>query len=260
MVLAVLIGSLATFLGGDHSIDPSPAAANSPALGVNVSIDKMDASANTAQVTWWVQPEGTLSADGVPSRDVVLSAPELSDAEVTFKASVQPTTHTATIEFPSGDTSLYPFDAYTSRLHFAAESAGSAVPVLVTVTTSDPGFTLSGRSDASSDAVTTSLTVQRTLSARGMAVLMFFIMWALALAVAAAAWVILRKGSGLVWPAMGWMAATLFALVAFRNAAPGSPPIGCLLDLTAFFWAELIVVASLVSVVGRGIVIETRAG
>ncbi|AJF65975.1 hypothetical protein SVTN_17835 [Streptomyces vietnamensis] len=44
-----------------------------------------------------------------------------------------------------------------------------------------------------------------------------------------------------MWPAMGWMAATLFALAGFRNSAPGSPPIGCLLDGTAFLQAEAIV-------------------
>jgi len=54
-----------------------------------------------------------------------------------------------------------------------------------------------------------------------------------------AALTIVSKGMGLVWPAMGWMAATLFALVGFRNAAPGSPPIGALIDYGAFFWAEL---------------------
>ncbi|MFI6764769.1 DUF4436 family protein [Streptomyces sp. NPDC050355] len=31
---------------------------------------------------------------------------------------------------------------------------------------------------------------------------------------------------GLVWAAMGWMAATLFALVGFRDAAPSAQPIG----------------------------------
>ena len=32
-----------------------------------------------------------------------------------------------------------------------------------------------------------------------------------------------------------------------RNAAPGSPPIGSLIDYAAFFWAEGIIAASLVT-------------
>ncbi|WP_223244548.1 DUF4436 family protein [Streptomyces sp. CBMA156] len=52
------------------------------------------------------------------------------------------------------------------------------------------------------------------------------------------------------------MAATLFALVGLRNAAPGSPPIGSLLDYAAFFWAELLVAVGLTMVVVRGARIE----
>ncbi|MFF2744216.1 DUF4436 family protein [Kitasatospora sp. NPDC058048] len=40
---------------------------------------------------------------------------------------------------------------------------------------------------------------------------------------------------------MSGMAATLFALVGIRNAAPGGPPIGSLIDCIAFFWAEAII-------------------
>ncbi|MEU8510855.1 DUF4436 family protein [Kitasatospora sp. NPDC048722] len=57
-------------------------------------------------------------------------------------------------------------------------------------------------------------------------------------------------------PALGWMAATLFALAGFRNTAPGAPPIGCLLDHTAFLWAEAIVAFSVVYVVLRGTPVE----
>jgi hypothetical protein len=35
--------------------------------------------------------------------------------------------------------------------------------------------------------------------------------------------------------------------VSVRNAAPGSPPIGPLIDYAAFFWAEGIIAASLVT-------------
>jgi hypothetical protein len=37
------------------------------------------------------------------------------------------------------------------------------------------------------------------------------------------------------------MAASLFALAAFRNTAPGSPPIGSILDYAAFLWTEAII-------------------
>ncbi|MFD0574689.1 DUF4436 family protein [Kitasatospora gansuensis] len=54
------------------------------------------------------------------------------------------------------------------------------------------------------------------------------------------------------------MAATLFALVGLRNAAPGSPPIGSVIDYVAFFWAEGIIAASLACTVAFGLRVEHR--
>ncbi|HEV7974050.1 DUF4436 family protein [Amycolatopsis sp.] len=62
--------------------------------------------------------------------------------------------------------------------------------------------------------------------------------------------------SGLVWPAFGFMAATLFALAGFRNLAPGLPPIGSLLDYAAFLWAEVIIALNVVVSVVSGAVTE----
>jgi hypothetical protein len=96
----------------------------------------------------------------------------------------------------------------------------------------------------------------RISRSRGTLILVWFMMvamWALALSVLGGAWVLVTRRSGLVWPALGWMAATLFALVSMRNAAPGSPPIGSLIDYAAFFWAEAIVAASLTYAVVGGI-------
>ena len=57
----------------------------------------------------------------------------------------------------------------------------------------------------------------------------------------------------------GWMAATLCALVSVRQAAPGSPPIGSLIDYAAFFWAEGIIAVSLVAAVFAGYRAESPA-
>ncbi|MET9571334.1 DUF4436 family protein [Streptomyces virginiae] len=70
------------------------------------------------------------------------------------------------------------------------------------------------------------------------AVLMTVVMWALAASVLTGTWYLASRGEGLVRPAPDWRAATLFALAAFRNTAPGSPPVGCVLDRLAFLWAE----------------------
>jgi hypothetical protein len=44
---------------------------------------------------------------------------------------------------------------------------------------------------------------------------------------------------------VGLAGALLFGFVAFRNAMPGTPPIGTLGDFRSFFWAEGLVAACL---------------
>jgi hypothetical protein len=46
-------------------------------------------------------------------------------------------------------------------------------------------------------------------------------------------------------PLVGLLGALLFGFVAFRNAMPGTPPIGTLADFISFFWAEGLVAACL---------------
>jgi len=50
------------------------------------------------------------------------------------------------------------------------------------------------------------------------------------------------------------MAAILFALIPLRNAVPGNPPIGSIIDFGSFFIAEAIISLALIS----GIVIGFR--
>lgn len=90
------------------------------------------------------------------------------------------------------------------------------------------------------------------------AVFMMAAMWALAVSVLIGAWFLVTRRKGPTWPALGWMAATLFALAAFRNTAPGTPPIGCLMDYIAFLWAETVIAFCLVTVAVTGFTAERR--
>jgi hypothetical protein len=55
------------------------------------------------------------------------------------------------------------------------------------------------------------------------------------------------------------MAATLFALAAFRNTAPGTPPIGGVPDWFACLWAETVIALCLITVVTTGVRSTLRA-
>jgi hypothetical protein len=100
--------------------------------------------------------------------------------------------------------------------------------------------------------------VSRAQGTKFLAVFMMVVMWALALSVLGGAYVLVSRRRGLVWPALGWMAATLFALAGMRNTAPGSPPVGCVLDYAAFFWAELLTAVGVVAVSVFGVLTERR--
>ncbi|MEV7603651.1 DUF4436 family protein [Kitasatospora sp. NPDC089797] len=158
-----------------------------------------------------------------------------------------------------GTESDYPFDRYRFALGFAATDAAGPVPVGLVFADVDPFFVVRPTTSPLGSGVR--MLEGRISRGRSTFILSWFMiaaMWALALAVLAGAEVLYRKGEGLVWPSLGWMAATLFALIGMRNAAPGSPPIGSLMDYLAFFWAEGIIAASLAFTVVAGTRVEHR--
>ena len=109
------------------------------------------------------------------------------------------------------------------------------------------------------DAVDLTVHVSRAQGSKFLAGFMMVVMWALALSVLGGAWILVSKRRGLVWPALGWMAATLFALAGLRNTAPGAPPIGCVLDYAAFFCAELLTAVGVVAVSVAGVITERKS-
>lgn len=61
---------------------------------------------------------------------------------------------------------------------------------------------------------------------------------------------------GLIFPGCSMMAAILFALIPLRNAVPGNPPIGSVIDFVSFFIAETVIAAALIASVIVGYRVE----
>ncbi|MEU4277293.1 DUF4436 family protein [Streptomyces tanashiensis] len=146
-----------------------------------------------------------------------------------------------------------------SRRPSGAAQGGEKVSVRMTPSNNDALF--SADADGSEDNGTAVFDVGlgRSHSVLVFAVFVMTAMWALAAAVLTGAWFLVTRREGLSWPALGWMAATLFALAAFRNTAPGTPPIGSLMDYLAFLWAETVIASCLVTVVVTGFGAERRS-
>ena len=163
------------------------------------------------------------------------------------------------VAITGGSISDYPFDTYDTDIEFWAVQGGEPVPVRMLFSNADTLFSVSVTPPVSGREAAVALKLSRSGSLLTFAVFMMVAMWALASSVLLGAWYLTTRRQGLVWPALAWMAATLFALAGFRNTAPGTPPIGCVMDWFAFFWAEAVIALCLIVVVTFGIRTALRA-
>ncbi len=259
VAVAVAIGALGFFGEFSSRNVEYTIADNAPAtdsVTVQVTVQRIEPAAREMVLQVLVIPAGSYTDAGdptQPSKDLVLDTSSLITAPLTFKAHDRITARELRVPL-DGVVSFYPFDTYNTDLYLGLDAAGSPVPVQLTVTDHDPGFVSRPMANQVGDGyVVAELQVNRSRSTYILAWFQVIVMWALGLSVLAGAVHIVRHRLGLVWPAMGWMAATLFALVGFRNSAPGLPPIGSLIDYSAFFWAEAVITLSLVLVTVQGV-------
>ncbi|GAA1227140.1 DUF4436 domain-containing protein [Kitasatospora nipponensis] len=267
-LIAALVGTgIALYLNERDSRQESRQLGGTTAAAwVEAQVVSQEVSATNQELTLYtvLVPHGTLAAapDSLEfTRAVDVTVTSLTTTTLHVTAGQAAQTQALAVGMFGGTASDYPFDHYRLSVGWEASEHGTPVPVTLMFTDADPFFVV--RPDADTGAVgeltVLDARVSRSRSTFILAWFMIAAMWALALAVLGGAEVLIRKRQGLVWPALGWMAATLFALVGLRNAAPGSPPIGCLMDYVAFFWAEGIIAAGLTCTAAFGIRAERHA-
>jgi hypothetical protein len=227
---------------------------------LDVTLQRVDTTSRQLAVVVLAHPRGRYAqSDLVPSQDLVVDTTSLSQGTVRFPAGDRVAAQNITVGLDTGVLTDYPFDRYTTTVGFGVSVADKPVPVDMVFRNFDPLFLVSPTGAAEqSGGVAADLQFNRS---RGTFILAWFLMgamWVLALSVLGASVIIVRQRRGLPWPALGWMAATLFALVVVRNAVPGSPPIGSLFDYAAFLWAEALIAVSVGVVSVCGIVVEHR--
>jgi hypothetical protein len=259
VVIAVTIGALGFFAEFSSRNVEYTIGGDAPAAGVvsvEITVQRIEAATREMVLQVLVVPSGSYADQGqstAPAKDLVLDTSSLTTAPLTFRAHDRITARELRIPL-DGVVSFFPFDRYNADLYVGVDAAGTPAPVRLVVTDHDPGFVTQPVSQQTGDGfVGSQLHVTRSRSTYILAWFQGIVMWLLGLSVLAGALYIVRHRLGLVWPALGWMAATLFALVGFRNAAPGLPPIGSLIDYCAFFWAEAIITLSLVLVIVKGV-------
>ncbi|WP_083255257.1 DUF4436 family protein [Amycolatopsis orientalis] len=228
-------------------------------IEVNASVLRVDAAAREAVLRVLVVPVGRFGEDdGVaPAGELRLLNSSSLRGDHVFPAHQRISSLDLPIALTGGAVTDYPFDGYEARIEFAALHNGESAPVLFTLDKVDSLFSFSVKDYRAWNAQGgLDVRFARSTSVLVFAVFMMITMWGLAIAVFFGTRHLITRRRGLVWPSFGFMAATLFALAGFRNLAPGSPPIGSLLDYTAFLWAEVVIALCVVVAVVTGAVTE----
>lgn len=243
LIAAVAIWSQTSGAAGGAATVQTNADAPSDRVDVTATVVRVDPTAGELLLRLQVIPRGGLTTEGglSPAEDLEILTSRAMKSDPFFPALERIGTVDVPVALGGSGITAYPFDRYTATLEFTARQGGETVPVNVTFTNRDALFAAASDAYTEADADVIELGLSRSSGVLTFALFMIAAMWALAIAVATAAWFLFSRKRGLVWPALGWMAASLFAIAAFRNAAPGAPPIGSLIDYLAFFWAEGII-------------------
>ncbi|MFF4051501.1 DUF4436 family protein [Streptomyces chartreusis] len=256
IVVAVAVGSWLQFSERQtadtvHTVGSSAA----DRVDVEAAVQSVDAAGRELVLRVWVTPRGSLGEQGgaAPVADLSLQTSGATLGDLEFAAHERLATRDVQVALTGGSISDYPFDTYETDIAFRAHMGGEQVPVRMLFSNNDTLFSVSAEPVPARQEAVVALGLARSGSLLVFAVFMMVAMWALAASVLIGAWYLTTGSEGLVWPGLAWMAATLFALAAFRNTAPGTPPIGCFLDWFAFLWAESIIALCLVTVVITGV-------
>jgi hypothetical protein len=199
-------------------------------------------------------PQGALAGEGgwFAGKDLHILTNGVSGNEVRFERGQRIAAVDTVLSLYDGLYADYPFDVHQADLQIHARVADDDAPEKEAPLRLDframvQGFSLeSAVSSRSTDYFgDIHITIYRSMTTIAMAVFIMALLWLLSLAVLGVTVSILVLGRKNESPfgSLGWMGAMLFAFVAFRNAAPGVPPFGALIDYLSFFWAEEIIAA-----------------
>ena len=208
--------------------------------------------------------------------DATLISNAVSNRTSVTKAHQRPEFVSVQFALRDGIITDYPFDRYTANFYFRVLVGDGpnqrTVPIRVVFNNIDTFFKLSPKleksihvhqddGEAKTIATPQSLfaataKVQRSTSTVVFAAFIMVFMWCLTIASLVAAWYIASGKLGLFWSALAFLGTLLFALIPLRDAVPGDPPIGSLIDFAAFFIAEGVVSISMIVTVLHGYHIE----
>ncbi|MGW4244247.1 DUF4436 family protein [Nocardia sp. NPDC004722] len=220
-------------------------------IDIDVVVVRVDPAAGEMAVQVTPTPHGRFDDGGRFTADTTVYTAGLKSETIRIRTGEAISTNEIRIPLNSGTVTDYPFDDYRAQVAFAVEVDAAEVPMNVSLYGLDAFFRLTPHVTAAQhgDGLNSVVDVERSVPSVVFALFVMALMLGLAVAAATAAFFVLRGRHGLVWPAMTLMAAMLFAMIPLRNAVPGAPPIGSIIDFGSFFIAEAVVALSLICTV-----------
>ncbi len=261
------IVALLVVLTGDRG-GPADLLALGPALpddsGVKVTatIISVSPSAGETRVRLVVGVSGSYSTDGLPAQDLVLRVNDIRGANRYDLPAGQPIDPIEVgVALADGQVIRYPFDRYLSSLVIVAAEAATSpekrllVPVSVDLLAAVDSFRLTaspseGLFAQNPEASAIEVEISRAPEVIAYAVAMMLLMWALAAAGLAMAWVVVIWGEEPPFWAYAYSVGVLFALPPLRSSLPGQPPPGTLVDYVAFYWSVAVTALTLIVLLG----------
>jgi hypothetical protein len=227
-------------------------------VDIHLFVQKIDPVTQELSAQVEVVPQGALADEaGAPRQDMTVFTNGTKGDTLPYKAGKTPSTTDLKLASSDGVITDYPFDHYKIETGMSVQTAAALVPFNVTLINGDSFFKIDSTDvNAEGGALIFTVNATRSTGTFAFALFLMLFMWLLSLAaVIASGWVVSHR-SGLIWPPMSFMGALLFALVPLRNAAPGAPPIGSVIDFGSFFIAEGLISLSLITAVVLGYRVE----
>jgi hypothetical protein len=103
--------------------------------------------------------------------------------------------------------------------------------------------------DSDDSYVEIDMTFSRATTVKFFSIFVMIIMWGVTIIVLLMTFSIAMRGRKIEVGLFSLLATLIFSFVALRNAQPGSPPIGCYSDYLSFFWAEILIALSLLTII-----------
>jgi len=252
---------------------------------VDGTVTTVDLTKNVMTLRITLDPTGSFDANGsnIPSRPITMYYTGADGTKkVTFEAGKPIGATDLTLSLKEADDPIvpqvaspiqgsYPWDTYLAEvdLLFVTPSAGTStggsgasagpgaggaadavVPANLVVYKTVPAFSVvEAKQKVTPEGVlAVSLEVSRAGTAKFFSLLVTVIMWALAVGVLLITVSVAKRRRKLETAQISMMAVILFAMpAALRSFQPGIPPPGVLSDFYGFFWADIVVALSLVT-------------